>query len=235
MLKHMQETAKLLVESRYQGYTLKKKNVLFFGAVEYEKDDADFLAGPFEHNNKYYGLVYVTTETKLQPIAEILKQMHHECMNNNSETWMPYSVRRRIKDYFKSCICYRDNRTNMLYSSLDLEYGKNEIKPEILDRLVSLGETGLFFKTEGAKKEILSWFTQSELNEWHANLKDFADKVCFEVERTTPCIEKPYKIYLYGTDDTSFTTTVATEKDWKNFVKNMNTSTFVHENMLFTN
>ncbi len=237
MLAQMTKIAKQL-GVMYPGYGVegvdKSHELLYFGAIEYPKEDAYFLAGPFEYDNKYYGLVNVTTENNLRSITQILAEARKDSMLKNSDMWIPYNAKQRLRDYYKTCVLYYHKKTKHYFSNIDLAYGINEIDMSVLDQCERFEDVSLYFSTEGARKEILSWLTKAEIAEWESSLTKMADNVCDVLEKTAYSIERPYQIFLYGTDDVSYISTVATEKQWKEFVLKMNSISFVKENMLCT-
>lgn len=215
-------------------YTL-DKDELYFGAVEFPEEESYILGGPFNFSDKFYGLISVMTEKNLLPLETVVKKMYIECTSKESEEYMPKESKERLKKYFSPCILYIDPETQQCFSSVDINYGKNEINVDVFNRLETKGESDIFFKTEGGKKEILSWLIDEEITEWENNLKSNAIQSCQLVEKISCCIEKPYKVFLYGTDDTSYTTTMKNMKEVEDFIKNISSVNFILNNMVSTN
>lgn len=208
---------------------------VFFGAFEFEEDDSYFLGGPFSHQGKKYGLVSVRVAKALEPIETIVGSLYKEMTTGNSTTYMPHATRKRVEARYEKSDFFFDEVTKQSYSDLDLQYGSDEIDPSVKERLKKTGVCGIFFNTNGARQVISSLLTQSEINEWQNALERTAKETCEEMHKIASCVERPYQIYLYGTDDSSFTTTVATEEEWQKFLSDMKTSDFVHEHMVYTN
>ena len=208
---------------------------VFFGAFEFEDDDSYFLAGPFQYQGKCYGLVSVRMAKQLEPIDTITARLYAEMTTPESTTYMPYAARQRVQARYEKSDFFFDEVTKQSYSDLDLQHGVDEIDPAVKKRLKQTGECGIFFNTKGARQVVCNLLTPSEINDWQTAMETTARGACEETRRTTSCVERPYEIYLYGTDDCSFTITVTSEADWKKFLSDMKTSDFVHEHMVFTN
>lgn len=95
----------------------------------------------------------------------------------------------------------------------------------------------------------VSYYKNEDLKDMKTILKEYIDKsncirgnYLLEIAETIPCKERPYKIFLYGADDSSYTKTYRTLKEVKEVILNLKifdkiyTENFIEEyKFIFTN
>ncbi len=206
--------------------------------VEFPADDAYFLAGPFQHEGKFYGMVNITHSPDELAQAELLERARLDVLTPDSDSYMPYTARNRLRlDYPNGMGLYYDEVTKTSYSELDLKVGVSEIPEDIQNRLVRSCECAPFFQTKAAQALVMSDLTPGEREEWLKSLEDAAARVVEEMRATSACKELPYRIYLYGNDDASWTTVVASEVEVQALLADLRARGVkaVQDRMLFTN
>lgn len=189
-------------------------------AIEFDKEHSYKLAGPYIHEDKHYALAVVTLHDEQRTLEEILKDTKEKFYSRPySLSFIPYLARERL---FKAMVLndysmlYQDPVTGFYFSDLDLKYGRNELDPEVVDRAALLSSDRPhrpFWVTTGASLKITDALTFSEASEMYANMANVYEMVRSEMTVTTPSVGRPWRIYLCGNDDSSWTKAYATKKD----------------------
>lgn len=213
---------------------------VLFAAFNFQEDDSYFLAGPFEHHNKYYGLVSVYYNTNAEPKDTLRAKFFAKSFKQESLAYLNYQARVRIEDNFgKGTEFYRvpGEGDQPYFSGLDLKFGKKDIPEDVLNKLEKSKDLcALFFKTPSALAEIIKLLTEQEILEWKESLKSNAEECWLEVESTATYVERPFKVHLQGTDDCSFEANFSTKQDVINFLKELPIlGSAVVSKMTFTN
>jgi len=206
-----------------------------FLAIEYDEFESHFLAGPFIHEDKHYGLVSIYEKIGLEPIQVYIDDMRKKQLQGDSTTYMPAAARQRVDQYFGASTFYFDDQTKQSYSSLDLEFGKKEIEPDVLKRLKKFDKCGVFFRTQGAAAKVQSLLTSKEISQWGQSLVLSANRLEEEMRKTQVCAEKPYYVHLAGTDDCSWGVALQSSQDVEQLINDIYDADNVSKLMWFTN
>lgn len=191
-------------------------------------DDAYFLAGPF---NGLYGLVYIKKRINAKPISQL-----NEATNNSfrkSPIFYPYVLRSKIEAmHGQAADFWWNNGTRRSLSSIDIQAGAST------DGYAFDGkQCSLFANTEEGIKLLFSALTDIDWLEAEKALAANIEEAQNEAERTCMHAEKPYRVHLQGTDDTSYGRVFSTMEDAKQLLADLHKYGFsaVHEQMFFTN
>lgn len=189
-------------------------------AIEFQKGDSHHLAGPYIHEDKHYGLVVVTRHDEQRTLEEILHDTKDRYYARpRSLSFIPYNARERLfkasalNDY---CQQYIDPVTGFYFSDIDLRYGRNELDPEVVERSIRNDNghrTTPFWVTMAASLKISDMLTFDETSQMYANMANVYEMVRKEMTRASPSVENPWRLYLCGNDDSSWTQTFPTKED----------------------
>lgn len=189
-------------------------------AIEFQKGDSHHLAGPYIHEDKHYGLVVVTRHDEQRTLEEILrdtKEKHYS--RPYSLGFIPHAARERIfKSSTLGCYCqqYVDPVTGFYFSDIDLKYGRNELNLEVVDRSVK-SDNGYriapFWVTMAASLKISGMLTFTETSKMYADMNKVYEMVRKEMLIAAPTVDTPWKLYLCGNDDSSWTKVYATKEE----------------------
>lgn len=217
--------------------------ILFFGAVEYPESKSAFLAGPHHIAGKDFGFFTLEVSKNVHSVEE-LRTIYADEENPkgmDSTLYMPYLARQRVHDYFGEASDFlSDRKTFESYSDLDIKYGKDEIPSDFKPSLKE-GEKptqcGLFFRTKGALNKVLECLTSAEIDEWKQNLIKSNLSILNEIIVCGATAEKPYKVFLFGNDDASWSLAFATEDEAVEFITNELPKGYeaISKHMRFTN
>lgn len=232
--------AAILVENNYFAPGAKD---MLFREVEFPANDAHFLAGPFKHEGRFYGLATVRHEPEALAESAMLQKQSERCLVSLRHCAMPYPIAQIVHAQFGNSSemhLYKDEASGKLwsYSDLDLKLGADEIADELKAKLTPYAtRCSFFYKTEGARVAVEALLTAEQLEQWQSSLEVMTGQVIDEVKQTECCAERPYQIYLCGNDDSSWTTTRATMKDVEALFADIEKrgSAAVYDNMTFTN
>lgn len=228
-------------------------------AIEFPEDDSYFLAGPIGFQGKTYGMAYFQYKEDAEPIA-VQEQRRIDSMKRIRDlTWAPYSVKQQFGKYLDphcevphgaATEYFYDPVTKISFSALDLRFGGSE---ELGHKVVTRGkkESRARAKREGKVAQMCLAFWHTKIAE--SRIRDYMGKEVVdtilakqaelavkwnEEERNLAfCQERPYRLYLLGTDDTSYTKTFATKEELYKFADRIKgaSSEFVTRQMTFTN
>lgn len=228
-------------------------------AIEFPADDAYFLAGPVGFQGKTYGMAYFQYKENAESI-EVLEQRQIDSMKRIRDlTWAPYSVRAQFSKYLDphsdiphnaATEYFYDPVTKISFSAIDLRFGGSD---ELGHRVVTRGkkESRARAKREGKVAQICQAFWHTKIAE--SRIRDYMGKEAVdailakqaelalkwnEEERYVAfCKERPYRLYLLGTDDSSFTKTFPSKEEMYKFADRIKgaSSEFVTSQMTFTN
>lgn len=228
-------------------------------AIEFPADEAYFLAGPIGFQGKTYGMAYFQYKEDAEPI-EVLEQRQIDSMKRIRDlSWAPYSIRTQFSKYLDphseiahnaATEYFYDPVTKISFSAIDLRFGGAD---ELGHKVVTRGkkESRARAKREGKVAQMCQAFWHTKIAE--ERIRDYMGKDAVEAilakqaelalkwneeERyVTFCKERPYSLYLLGTDDTSYTKTFATKEEMYKFADRIKgaSSEFVTSQMTFTN
>lgn len=226
-----------------QNYFAPGAKDMLFREVEFPENDAYFLAGPFKHEGRFYGLATVRHEPEALAEAVMLQKERERCLVTLRHCAMPYAIAEIVHAKFGNSSemhLYKDEASGKLwsFSDLDLKLGGDEIADELKAKLTPYASRcSFFYKTEGARLAVEAVLTAEQLEQWQSALGKMTGHVIDEVKLTECCAERPYQIYLCGNDDSSWTTTCATLQDVDALFADIakRGSAAVYDNMTFTN
>ena len=139
---------------------------------------------------------------------------------------------------------FRDPKTGTVFSDLDLKYGLKELDPEAVKRAKKYKTStnksvhcSMFWTTHAATLKIQSMLTADELGLLFAKLEESYLSVKREIEITAPTVNKPWKLYLCGNDDSSWTRAYHSKEEVHNALDAIRKRGFgyVSDHMMFTN
>ena len=228
-------------------------------AIEFPADDAYFLAGPVGFQGKTYGMAYFQYKEDAESI-EVLEQRQIDSMKRIRDlTWAPYSVRQEYGKYLDphcnvphgaATEYFYDPVTKISFSAIDLRFGGSD---ELGHRVVTRGkkESRARAKREGKVAQICQAFWHTKIAE--SRIREYIGKEAVDAILTKQaelalkwneeeryvafCKERPYRLYLLGTDDASYTKTFPTKEEMYKFADRIKgaSSEFVTSQMTFTN
>lgn len=212
-------------------------------AIEFSEADSYMLAGPYKYEDKYYGLLIVTRHDEQRTLAEILQDLKEKSYSMATSTvWMPYSAAEKVKAFLGKVAVdyYRDPQTGIHFSELDLKYGLDELDPMVVQRAKKNSnkeQCGTFWRTKGALNKILDKLTFYEVSKTNEKIAEVFESSVRELSITGVSVEKPWRIYLTGNDDSSWTKSMATKEEVDEFIENIKSKglDFVQDHMAFTN
>lgn len=199
--------------------TSRRTSVIIYiegGMLEFDKKESYALAGPFitgkgTENERHWAAYYISDHSRLGTLKSVKEE---NLAQKRYYKYSAYTYGWRVveevlgKDWF---LCYVGEDPTKLCSRSTLTY------QELLKVRNALG-------------------IQKCTELYEERLKSIEEDRWSDV---TPHIELPIKLYLAGNDDSSFTRLFATVEDAVRFVndvsKNLATSSFLHEEMIFTN
>ena len=211
--------------------------------IEFSEEDSYHLAGPYHFDGKCYGLVIVTRHDEQRTLAEILRDIEvRNYTNLTSTVWMTPSSVKTIKDFVGKDYSdyYFDKETGISFSDLDLKYGLKELDHQAVGRAKKAfkgGRCAIFWKTKGANSVIISKLTYYENYEAHSRMMAAFESTKRELTITAPTVDRPWRIYLCGNDDASWTMAAESEEKVKEVLEDIKSKGFnyVNDNMAFTN
>ena len=212
-------------------------------AIEFSPNESHNLAGPFRYNDKDYGLLILTKYEEKRTMDEILLDLKNEKYSTPmDDTYMPLDARKKLQLILgiDGTEFYWDKITKTNFSGLDLKYGSSSLDPEIVKRAKQeyKGQKCQFFwTTPGALDKIYRLISLDDLRRTYESLSRAYQEVSCEIQKTQPCKENPWMIYLYGNDDSSWTCTTTDQKEANIIIDNIKQFGFsyIYENMKFTN
>lgn len=208
----------------------KDADIIRLEAVEFA--EPWFLGGPF---NEKYGLVYIYHKPDAKPLQQQLDKLENDIMQGCSTTYMPYSALNTLeKAYPDATLFHWDPVAKQSYSDFDLPH----IEKDILARLESNGNRSqLFANTLEGKAKMLGYLTDQELSEYITRKMESVKQCHQEIVQANLYAEHPYMVRLQGTDDASWSLSMATEQQATELVEALRTrgQDAVYELMAFTN
>lgn len=247
-------TSQLLVAEPYfdvrQHRQQKERVYLEIRAIEFKADESDFLAPPFVFNDKDYGIAYLAHYPFARTQAEQEAEIYAKYSRIKDLAHIPHHAKEALEAHLiphssspdRLCSTFlHDRQTNKCFSVFDLAFGgKEEIGADAINRVQKNKRTSLcaaFWKTTAAENHIRQLLGEKALAETLAVQRAFADRLVAEMKTYHPCKERPFQLYLLGSDDASWAKTFATEKEMTGFaakIKDLGSS-WVLEQMKFTN
>lgn len=228
-------------------------------AIEFPYEESYFLAGPIMFQGKAYGMAYFQHKKDAEPIA-VLEQKQIDSMKRITDlTWAPYPIKVQFAKYLDPhCTVphspatehFFDPETKQSFSALDLRFGgAEELDHKMIARAKKYsrakakaeGKTAMlctaFWKTKIAEKRIREYMGKEVVGTILEEQAKLAHQWNEEERNVIFCKERPYQIYLLGTDDASYTKTFESEELMYKFADRMKQlgGQFVTNTMTFTN
>lgn len=254
---HLETSFDNYFDWRYR--TQEKEKLLEIRAIEFPEDQAYFLAGPVWFQGKTYGMAYFQHKENCKPIAQLEAEMIEEYEHIRSLTYMPHEYKEQFYKYLDphadranncSTEMFYDPVTKTFLSALDLRFdGAREIDSKIITRAKKHsraqakkeGKTGIFcgafWTTKIAEERICEYIGKEAIEATIEKQLKVAQEINEENRNVAFCAERPYQLYLLGTDDTSFTKTFETLEVMEKFAQSIKQlgSRIVTSQMTFTN
>lgn len=223
--------AKNLLDEQDVAYYEKQTDILYLDAVDFG-DDASRLAGPF---NEKYGMVYVRFKDNLKPLQEIFKEWDQSRMSG--ETYMPESLRRKLKFHYGDGTCYWIRRQPEFSFISDLDYELMPLEERVGYEQKDQSKCTHFFATKRGMAHMLQYVTDEEMLEWQVRCQKAKERAEKNAHKETMCAERPYMVSVCGNDDASWGLTFATMDQAMQCVRDLHQYGFgvVDEQMCFTN
>ena len=239
--------------------TQEKEKLLEIRAIEFPEDESYFLAGPVWFQGKTYGMAYFQHQEDCKPIAQLEAEMIEEYEHIRSLTYMPHEYKEQFYKYLdphadraNNCATemFYDPVTKTFLSALDLRFdGAREIDSKIITRAKKHSRAearkskkmgtfcGAFWTTQIAEDRIRDYIGKKAVEATLEKQREVALQINEENRKVAFCKERPYLLYLLGTDDASYTKTFATEDEMYKFADRIKgaSSEFVTSQMTFTN
>lgn len=236
-----------------------EEELLEIRAIEFPEDESYFLAGPIYFQGKTYGMAYFQHQEGSKPIAQQEAEMIEEYEHIRSLTYMPHEYKEQFykfldphADRANNCASemFFDPETKLTFSSLDLRFGgAKEIDNKVIirakkhtrARAKKEGKTGIFcgafWYTQIAEDRIREYIGKEAVEATLEKQRKVAIEINEESRYVVFCKERPYSLYLLGTDDASYTKTFATKEEMYKFADRIKgaSSEFVTSQMSFTN
>jgi hypothetical protein len=196
-------------------------------AVDF-KDQAYILAGPFAKRFAYVEISHSTED--LQTPEEQSSSIRKHTIE--SVIFWPYALREKIfKAFGQSCQFWFNKDLKTSISDLDISEGAST------DGFVYCSECSLFATTEKGIKKLFSPLSEYE---YEKGLKELEPKILQyieEAEKTIPTTKKPYRVYVCGNDDASWSKTFSTIEECKLLLEDLHNygADAMLEQMVFTN
>jgi len=211
----------------FKSILSRDKNILFIDAVDF-KDQAYILAGPFAERFAY---VEISQSTKdLQTPEEQAYSIRKDTID--SIIFWPYKFQEKIKKSVGNSSQHWFNKTlGYSISDLDIQEGAST------EGYTYSGDCSLFATTEKGLKKLFSPLTSSEYEEGLKELEPKILQYIDEAEKVCPTTKKPYRVYVCGNDDASWSKTFATIEECKLLLEDLHNygADAMLEQMVFTN
>jgi hypothetical protein len=237
----------------------REEKLLEIRAIEFDNDEAYFLAGPVMFQGKSYGMAYFQHRPGCKPIAQQEEEMIENYKHVTNLSYMPYEYKEKFYKYLdphadraNNCATefFFDPETKRSFSALDLRFdGAREIDHKVITRgrkhsraqAKKEGKTGIFcgafWTTKIAEERIGEYIGKEAIEATIEKQLKVAHEINEENRNVAFCAERPYQLYLLGTDDTSFTKTFETLEVMEKFAQSIKQlgSRIVTSQMTFTN
>ena len=236
-----------------------EEELLEIRAIEFPSDDSYFLGGPVWFQDKTYGMAYFRYKKDCHPIAEIEADQIKRSSRFQSLLYTPHKYLAAITKYLDphsehptsaATEFFYDPETKRSFSGLDLRFGGSD---EIGHMVVTRGKKhsraqakkegktdiwcGAFWTTQIAEERISSYIGKHVVEETIERQLKSAHEINAENRKVAFCKERPYVLYLLGTDDASYTKNFASKEEMYTFATRIKgaSSEFVTSQMTFTN
>lgn len=237
----------------------REEKLLEIRAIEFDNDEAYFLAGPVMFQGKSYGMAYFQHRPGCKPIAQQEEEMIESHKRVKSLLYMPRVYSEKFYKYLdphaehvNACASefFFDPETKRSFSALDLRFdGAREIDHKVITRgrkhsraqAKKEGKTGIFcgafWTTKIAEERICEYIGKEAIEATIEKQLKVAHEINEENRNVAFCAERPYQLHLLGTDDASFTKTFETLEAMEKFAQSIKQlgSRIVTSQMTFTN
>lgn len=213
-------------------------------AVSYKPEEAALLADAFRDGKSYFGISQITVgdQNQLMTLQEEIETAKKDCIAHSSFLAFHPAMRDRfIKQFSDTTEVYKDPKTGIFYSKLDILFGKEHELPQnianpkanktqyvqTVEQYILNGESvrwSHFFNTQGAIDFCKTMMDSMELEYYEKKMAQNLSNLENTIKFSVATIETPVVMDLFGTDDVSFSKTFPNEEQAFEFLEQIETS-----------
>ena len=217
-------------DSWFKSIMSKTKPTVYVDAINF-RDEAYVLAGPFCEKYAYAEITDHSQDKDLKSEKELENFIRKD--TRDTLIFWPYKYQQKIKDAFGTgCDYWYSEEKGDSISQFDIETGTH---PQSYKKTGS--KCSLFATSEKGIKKLFSPLSEDEYQDGLKQLESKIERYITDALETCPTKEKPFKVYVCGNDDASWSKTFATLDECKLLIMDLHDygASAMSEQMTFTN